>query len=42
MVDWVDNPIEPTLPAESETVKLVGRPSFERPANHDLEARKLS
>ena len=41
MVDWADSPTAPTSPAKSETVNPVGRPSFERPANKDLDVRKL-
>ena len=41
IVDCDETESEPTLPAASETVNPLGRPSFERPANNYFEARKL-
>ena len=41
IVDCDETESDPTLPAASETVNPVGRPSFERPANKDLDAQKL-
>ena len=41
IVDCDETESDPTLPVASETVNPVGRPSFDRPANNDLEVRNV-
>jgi hypothetical protein len=41
IVDCDEIESKPTLPAASETVNPLGKPSSERPANNDFEVRKL-